>query len=61
MGSPLHIAPLPDIFFIKLAHGHFLSDGVNPIIKVFCICLISHAENIPGVSGRDFVRGTKLP
>ena len=48
MGSPLHIAPLPDVLFIELAHGHFLADGVNPIVKVFCICLIFSRREISG-------------
>lgn len=58
MGFPLHIAPLPDVLFIELAHGHFLADGVNPIVKVFLYLLDFLTQgNIRAFPSRDFVRG----
>ncbi len=39
MGSFPHIPALPGVLFIKLAHGHFLADGVYPVVKVFLYLL----------------------
>ena len=34
-----YICMISYVFFIKLAHGHFLSYRVNPVIKVFLYLL----------------------
>ena len=47
-----------EIIFIKLAHGHFLADGVYPVVKVFLYLLDLLAQGKTGpLPGRYFVGG----
>ena len=53
-----HIPALPGVLFIKLAHGHFLADGVYPVVKVFLYLLDLLAQGKTGpFPGRYFVGG----
>ncbi len=56
LGSFPHIPALPGVLFIKLAYGHFLADGVYPVVKVFLYLLDFLAQGKTGpFPGRYFV------